>query len=89
MPEKGKAGVFLLWYTPCCSRNRLSTLGRANFLGSYLVLVMPLAAVRLPQAAVRLPQAAMRLLQARRRWPYILLLVGQVACLALTQARAA
>jgi O-antigen ligase len=51
----------------------LSTVGRANFLGSYLVLVVPLTAGRA--------------LLARRRWPYLLLLVGQLVCLALTQAR--
>jgi len=53
----------------------LSTIGRANFLGSYLVLVMPLTAGRL--------------LSARRRWPHLLLLAGQLGCLALTQARGA
>lgn len=53
----------------------LSTLGRANFLGSYLVLVIPLTAGRL--------------LMARRRWSYAFLLMAQVACLALTQARGA
>lgn len=53
----------------------LSTVGRANFLGSYLVLVIPLAAGRL--------------LSARRRWPHLLLLAAQLACLALTQARGA
>jgi Tfp pilus assembly protein PilF/O-antigen ligase len=53
----------------------LSTLGRANFVGSYLVLVLPLTVGRA--------------ILARRRWPYLLLLVGQLACLALTQARAA
>ena len=53
----------------------LSTLGRANFVGSYLVLIVPLTAGRL--------------ILARRRWPYLLLLMGQLACLALTQARAA
>jgi O-antigen ligase len=53
----------------------LSTIGRANFLGSYLVLVVPLTAGRA--------------VLARRRWPHLLLLVGQLACLALTQARGA
>ncbi len=53
----------------------LSTLGRANFVGSYLVLVVPLTAGRI--------------FLARRRWPYLLLLGGQLACSALTQARAA
>jgi hypothetical protein len=62
------------WHTDAASPV-LSTLGRANFLGSYLVLVIPLAAGRL--------------LTARRRWPYALLLAAQVTCLALTQARGA
>jgi O-antigen ligase/Flp pilus assembly protein TadD len=53
----------------------LSTVGRANFLGSYLALVMPLTAGQ-----------ALRL---RRHWPHLLLLAGQLACLALTQARGA
>ena len=62
------------WHTDAASPV-LSTLGRANFVGSYLVLVLPLTAGRL--------------ILARRRWPYLLLLGGQLACLALTQARAA
>ncbi len=62
----------------------LSTIGRANFFGSYLVLVIPLTMGRL--------------LSIRRRWrivgqdailPYVLLLIGQLICLALTQARGA
>ena len=53
----------------------LSTIGRANFLGSYLVLVVPLTAGLL--------------LTARRRWPYAILIVSQIACLILTQARGA
>lgn len=53
----------------------LSTVGRANFLGSYLVLIVPLTA-----------GGAML---ARRHWLYVPLLVGQVLCLALTQARGA
>ena len=53
----------------------LSTTGRANFLGSYLVLVIPLTAGLL--------------LTARRRWPYALLIAAQIACLILTQARGA
>jgi O-antigen ligase len=53
----------------------LSTVGRANFLGSYLVLVVPLTAGRA--------------LLARRRWPHLLLLGGQLACLILAQARGA
>ena len=51
----------------------LSTIGRANFLGSYLALVIPLTAGRL--------------LSTHRRWPTLLLLMGQLTCLALTQAR--
>ena len=53
----------------------LSTIGRANFAGSYLALVIPLTAGRL--------------LLARRRWPTGLLLTSQLICLALTQARGA
>ncbi len=53
----------------------LSTIGRPNFLGSMLVLVLPLTAGRL--------------LATRRRWLYGPLLAGQLACLALTQARGA
>jgi O-antigen ligase len=53
----------------------LSTIGRANFLGSYLGIVIPLTVGRM--------------LLARRRRPYVLLLIGQAVCLALTQARGA
>ncbi len=53
----------------------LSTIGRANFFGSYLVLLAPLTAGRL--------------LLARRRWPLALLLAAQLVTLALTQARGA
>jgi O-antigen ligase len=53
----------------------LSTVGRANFLGSWMVLVIPLTAGRM--------------LTAHRRWPYGLLIAGQIACLILTQARGA
>jgi O-antigen ligase/Flp pilus assembly protein TadD len=53
----------------------LSTIGRANFLGSYLVLVMPLTMGRA--------------LLVRRGWSCLLLLIGQLVCLALTQARGA
>lgn len=62
------------WRTDAASP-ALSTIGRANFLGSYLVLAAPLTAGLL--------------LTTRRRWPYVLLLTGQAACLALTQARGA
>lgn len=62
------------WQTDAASPV-ISTIGRANFLGSYLVLLIPLTAV-----AARL---------AARRWPYWLLLAGQVIALAVTQARAA
>ncbi|MFN2270881.1 MAG: O-antigen ligase family protein [Anaerolineae bacterium] len=62
------------WRTDAASP-ALSTIGRANFLGSYLVLAVPLTAGLL--------------LTARRRWPYVLLLVGQATCLVLTQARGA
>ena len=53
----------------------LSTIGRANFFGSYLTLVIPLTMGRL--------------LSTRRRWPTLLLLTSQLICLALTQARGA
>ncbi len=62
------------WQTDAASPV-LSTIGRANFLGSYLVLILPLTAGKA--------------LLARRRWPYLLLGVSQLACLALTQARGA
>lgn len=64
----------LNWSTDAASPV-LSTLGRANFLGSYLVLVAPLTAGRA--------------LLARRRWPYLLLLAAQLLALALAQARGA
>jgi O-antigen ligase len=53
----------------------LSTLGRSNFVGAYLVLVVPATA-----ATAWL---------ARRRWPYALLLAAQGGCLVLTRARSA
>ncbi|MBN1178622.1 MAG: O-antigen ligase family protein [Anaerolineae bacterium] len=53
----------------------LSTIGRANFLGSYLVLVIPLTLGRA--------------LAVERRWPTLVLLAAQVVCIALTQARGA
>jgi O-antigen ligase/Flp pilus assembly protein TadD len=62
------------WHTDAASPV-LSTLGRANFLGSYLVLVLP----------VTLRQT----LLARRPWPYAVLAGGQLACLAFSQARGA
>lgn len=62
------------WQTDAASPV-LSTIGRANFLGSYLVLVIPLTLARS--------------LPLRRRWPCLLLLTGQLVCLALTQARGA
>ena len=62
------------WRTDAAS-SVLSTIGRANFLGSYLVLVIPLTVGRV--------------LLARRRWPYLFLLAGQALCLILTQARGA
>ncbi len=51
-----------------------STLGRSNFTGSYLVLVLPLTLSRF---------------FAARRWPYLLLATGQAVCLLLTQSRGA
>lgn len=64
----------LQWQTDAVSPV-LSTIGRANFLGSYLVLVLPLTAGRL--------------LVAKRRWPYVPLLAGQLTCLIATQGRGA
>lgn len=64
----------LVWRTDAASPV-LSTIGRANFLGSYLVLALPLTAGRA--------------LLARRRWPYVALVAGQLACLSLTGARGA
>ena len=62
------------WHTTGASPV-LSTAGRSNFFGSYLVIVVPLTVARL--------------FQTRRRWPHALLLLGQLTCLALTQARGA
>ena len=64
----------LRWQTDAASPV-LSTVGRANFLGSYLVLVIPLTAGR-------------ALLPARH-WAYGLLLAAQVLTLSCTQARGA
>lgn len=62
------------WQTDAASAV-LSTVGRANFLGSYLVLVVPLTLGRA--------------LVARRRWTYAPLLAGQLFALVCTQARGA
>ncbi len=62
------------WQTDAAS-TVLSTMGRANFLGSYLTLVVPLTLGRV--------------LVARRRWPYAPLVAGQLLVLACTQARGA
>ena len=53
----------------------LSTLGRANFLGAYLVLLIPLTMGRA--------------LVSRRRWTYGLLLGAQLCCLLATATRSA
>ncbi|MFO7742673.1 MAG: O-antigen ligase family protein [Anaerolineae bacterium] len=53
----------------------LSTLGRSNFLGSYLVLIVPLTAARA--------------FAARRPFPTVVLLTAQLICAALTLARGA
>ncbi len=58
----------------------LSTVGRANFLGSYLVLVIPLTLARVLSVCA---------LPIQRRWFCFLLLVSQLVCLVLTQARGA
>ncbi len=62
------------WQTDAASRV-LSTVGRANFLGSYLVLVFPLTVVAAWLAS--------------RKWPYWLLLAGQLAVLGAAAARSA
>ncbi|MGC9358224.1 MAG: O-antigen ligase family protein, partial [Anaerolineae bacterium] len=64
----------LEWQTDAASPV-LSTLGRANFLGSYLTLIIPLTFGRI--------------LLGRHRLPLVLLLAGQGICLLLTQARGA
>jgi len=53
----------------------LGTMGRSNFLGSYLILVIPLTVVDL--------------MSAERQPAKVLLLAGQIAVLGLTRARAA
>jgi O-antigen ligase len=55
-----------------------STTGRANFLGSYLLLVLPLTLILWRARPRRLSHI-----------PYAMLLTGQLVCLAATQARAA
>lgn len=64
----------LAWQTDASS-NVLASIGRANFLGSYLVLLLPLTAGRIPLA--------------RQRTPLYILLGAQALCLLLTQARGA
>ena len=59
----------LAWQTDAASPV-LSTIGRANFLGSYLVLVIPLTIGRAGLSG--------------RRWPLVLLLAGQILCLGFT-----
>jgi tetratricopeptide (TPR) repeat protein/O-antigen ligase len=56
----------------------ISTLGRSNFVGAYLVLVLPVTLV-----------CAARARNKTRRAVYIGLLVAQLACLATTMSRAA
>ena len=53
----------------------ISTFGRSNFFGAYLMLVFPLTLGRWQMVS--------------NRWPYSLLLLAQLTCLALTQAKAA
>jgi O-antigen ligase len=65
----------LAWHTDAASPI-VSTIGRANFFGSYLVLVAPVTAAR-------------AFLERRGRWAYGLLLLLQFLLLGLTQARAA
>jgi O-antigen ligase/Flp pilus assembly protein TadD len=61
----------------------LSTIGRANFFGSYLVLLIPLTTGRL--FSIRRQRIAGR----DAVLPYMLLLIGQLTCLAFAQARGA
>jgi len=70
----------LEWRTDAASPV-LSTIGRANFLGSYLVLVIPLTAGQ----TLTVGSAG----GLRQRASLVLLLIAQLACLALTQARGA
>jgi len=67
----------------------LSTVGRANFLGSYLVLVVGLTAGRAVLDRRRWPHRPRRPHLPPRGLVAVLLLGGQLACLALTQARGA
>ncbi len=53
----------------------VSTVGRSNFLGSYLAMILPLTVGRA--------------LITKRRWFYLWLAAGQLICLLMTQARAA
>lgn len=62
------------WRTDAAS-HLLATLGRANFVGTYLVLVIPLTIPRVFASA--------------HRWAYVLLVFLQMLALALTQARGA
>jgi len=70
----------LEWHTDAASPV-LSTIGRANFLGSYLVLVVPLTAGQV--------LAIGSTVSLRQLVPLGLLLMAQLTCLALTQARGA
>jgi O-antigen ligase len=65
----------LPWVTDSASPVH-STIGRSNYLGAYLAMLIPFALWRLSETT-------------RGRWRYVLLLVLQVGCLALTLARAA
>jgi O-antigen ligase len=62
------------WQTDAASP-LTATLGRANFVATYLVLVLPLTLARF--------------LTASRRWPYALLMAAQLLLLALTLTRSA
>lgn len=61
----------------------LSTLGRSNFLGAYLALIIPFTLARLWEP---LPSG---LTLTAARWRYGVVLALQVTCLLLTQARGA
>ncbi|MGB4804028.1 MAG: O-antigen ligase family protein [Anaerolineae bacterium] len=72
----------LSWTTDAISPV-LSTLGRSNFLGAYLALIIPFTLARLWEP---LPSG---LTLAAARWRYGVVLALQVTCLLLTQARGA
>lgn len=73
------AGLDPLRWTTDSVSPVLSTLGRSNFLGAYLAVIIPFTMARLVVTAPAKKQA----------WGYAIVLAMQVACLILTLARAA